>query len=167
MRLSISAMALAAVALGAVCGMASAASPWFSGYIDPGNNYRYYAYTDWDTPLFGGGILPDSSVFGAAPPAYRVDGHVIFEADGTGLSMVIESTGSYATHPGLSVGSIQPVSFQFSNWFSSPGFPPVSDTRGDHDANFLNIVSGLIVPEPTSVTILGAASLALLVRRRG
>lgn len=156
---------LAAVVTGLVCGIASAASPWFSGYLNPANDYRYYAYTDWDTPLFGGGIQPDSSVFGASPPAYRVDGHVVFEADGTGFATAIESTGSYATHPGLSVGSIQPVSFQFSNWFSSPGFPPVSDTRGDHDANFLNIVSGLI-PEPGSIVILAFGALALAGRRR-
>ena len=148
-----------------VCGTASAASPWFSGYLNPSNSYRYYAFTDWDTPLFGAGIQPDSALFGNAPPAYRVDGHVILEADGTGFATVIESTGSCASAAGLSVGSIQPISFQSTNWFSSPGFPPVSDTRGDYNANFLNIVSG-VVPEPTSLTLLAVGGTVLLARRR-
>src|SRR3990172_9536739 len=82
---------LAVAFLGMICGLTPtgsllwAASPWFSGYLDPSNNYRYYAFTDWDTPLFGVGIQPDTAAFGIAAPAYRVDGHVIFEADGTGF----------------------------------------------------------------------------------
>jgi hypothetical protein len=154
------------VAIGMMCGSASAASPWFSGYLDPSNSYRYFTHTDWDTPLFGVGIQPDTDVFGIAPPAYRVDGHVIFEADGTGFSTVIESTGSFATAPGFTIGSIQPLSSSFfADPLCNPGFPPVSDTRGDYNANFLNIVSGP-VPEPASLTLFALGGVALLCRIR-
>jgi hypothetical protein len=162
-RLSVVAIA---VAIAMVGGAASAASPWFSGYLNPSNNYRYYAFTDWDTPLFGSGSMPDTNVFGIAPPAYRVDGHVIFEADGSGFANVIESTGSYATLAGLTVGSVHPVSFQSANWFSNPGFPPVSDTRGDYNAQFLNVVSEQ-VPEPASLgMIVGAAAMLVAAVQR-
>ncbi len=153
------------VAIGTMCGTASAASPWFSGYLDPSNSYRYFAHTDWDSPLFGVGIQPDTDVFGIAAPAYRVDGHVIYEADGTGMSVVIESTGSFSTHASYDLGSTQSIASLFADPFFNPGFPPVSDTRGDYNANFLNIVSGQ-VPEPSSFTILALGSVALLARRR-
>jgi hypothetical protein len=118
---------------------AQAAWPWFSGYLNPTNSYRLYAYTDWDTPLFGAGIYPDTDCLGVAPPDYRVDGHVVFEADGTGNCIVIESTGSHmGTEP---VGSIYPVSFQFANWFSNPASAPASDTRHDYSSVFLNILA--------------------------
>jgi PEP-CTERM motif len=153
------------VTVAAMCGTASAASPWFSGYLDPSNNYRYYAFSDWDTPLFGAGILPDSDLYGIAAPDHLVDGHVIFEADGTGSAKVIETTGSYSTLAGFTLGSVQPISFQFSNWFSNPGYVPVNDTRHDYSAEFLNIVSGQ-VPEPASLTAMALGSVALLARRR-
>jgi hypothetical protein len=41
---------------------ASAGSLWFSGYVNPANDYRFYATTDWDTPLYGVGIQPDSAM---------------------------------------------------------------------------------------------------------
>jgi hypothetical protein len=118
---------------------ARAAWPWFSGYLNPANSYRIYAYTDWDESLFGVGIYPDTDCLGVAPPNYRVDGHVVLEADGTGNCVVIASTGSHmATEP---VGSIYPVSFQFANWFSNPASAPASDTRHDYSSAFLNILS--------------------------
>jgi len=125
---------------------ARAAWPWFSGYINPANAYRIYGWTDWDTPLWGVGIDPDTDCLGNQPPGYRVDGHVVYEADGTGNCVVIESTGSYSNNPGTSVGSINPVSVQFGGWWQSPSSAPASDTRHDWDSNFLNIVSDLVPP---------------------
>ncbi len=154
------------VAIGMMCGTASAASPWFSGYLDPSNDYRYFTHTDWDTPLFGIGIQPDTDVFGIAAPAYRVDGHVVYEADGTGFATVIEATGSFATTPAYMVGSVRSIPLIADN-FWHPSFPPVSDTRGDFNENFLNIVSGPVsVPEPASLTILALGGVALLYRLR-
>jgi hypothetical protein len=123
---------------------ARAGWPWFSGYINPTNSYRIYAWTDWDTPLYGAGIQPDSDCLGVHPPGYRVDGHVVYEADGTGNCVVIESTGSCSANAALQVGSIHPVSVQFGGWWQSPGSQPASDTRHDWDGNFLNIVSDLV-----------------------
>jgi len=123
---------------------AQAESPWFKGYVNPTNSYRIYAWTDWDTPLWGVGILPDSNCLGAQPPGYRVDGHVVYEADGSGNCVVIESTGSYSTYPATSVGSIHPVSVQFGGWWQSPSSAPASDTRHDWDTTFLNILSDLV-----------------------
>jgi hypothetical protein len=123
---------------------ARADHPWFKGYINPDNGYRIFAFTDWDTPLFGGGIQPDLSCLGISPPAYRVDGHVMYEADGTGNCTVIQSTGSYSTDPLFLVGSVHPVSVQFAFWHGNPSGPPASDTRHDWDQNFLNILSGRV-----------------------
>ena len=135
---------------------ALAGSLWFSGYINPDNNYRYYATADWDTPLYGVGIQPDTGLYGISAPSWRVDGHLILEADGTGFAKVIESTGSLASW--AYVGRVLPVSWQFGGWWQSPGYPATSDTRHDWDANFLNIVSGLVVqspvPEPESYAML-------------
>jgi hypothetical protein len=153
------------IAISMMCGTASAASPWFNGYLDPSNSYRYFAHTDWDTPLFGVGIQPDTDVFGIAAPAYRVDGHVVYEADGTGSATVIESTGSFATTPAYLVGSVHLIPSLFADPFFNPGFPPVTDTRGDYNANFLNIVSGP-VPEPASLTLFALGGVALLCRIR-
>lgn len=137
---------------------AQAGWPWFSGYLNPANSYRIYAWTDWDTPLWGGGISPDTACMGATPPGYRVDGHVVYAADGSGNCVVIESTGSYSTSPGTAVGSVHPVSVQFGAWWQSPSSPPASDSRHDWDANFLNIVAD---PIPT-LTILSAGTNCLL-----
>ncbi len=123
---------------------AKADHPWFKGYIDPNNGYRIFAWTDWDTPLFGDGIQPDLPCLGISPPAYRVDGHVVFEADGTGYCTVIESTGSHSTLPGESVGTVHPVSIQFAVWCNNPSGPPASDTRHDWDEHFLNILSDAV-----------------------
>lgn len=117
-----------------------AAFPWFSGYVNPTNSYRIYAFTDWDTPLFGAGIYPDTDCFGVQSPNYRVDGHMVLAADGTGNCVVIEATGSYSG----SLGATYPVSFQFSGWWCNPASAPTSDTRHDWDNNFLNIVSDLV-----------------------
>jgi hypothetical protein len=124
---------------------ARASWPWFSGYINANNSYRTYAYTDWDTPLFGGGIQPDSNCLGVSPPNYKVDGHVVFEADGAGFCKIIEATGSCSQW----LGQVYPVSIQFSQWFSNPSAPPASDTRHDWDPNFLNVLSELIPPPAT------------------
>ena len=123
---------------------ARASWPWFSGYINPTNSYRIYAWTDWDTPLWSVGIYPDTDCLGISPPNYRVDGHVVYEADGTGNCVVIESSGSYSTNPGTSVGSIQPVTVQFGGWWQSPASAPASDTRHDWDSNFLNVLNDLV-----------------------
>ena len=120
---------------------ARAGWPWFSGYINPTNSYRICGWTDWDTPLWNAGIMPDSDCLGAQPPGYRVDGHVVYEADGTGMCVVIESTGSYGSNPATAVGSIHPVSVQFGGWWQSPASAPASDARHDWDGNFLNILS--------------------------
>jgi hypothetical protein len=120
---------------------ARAGWPWFSGYINPTNSYRIYAWTDWDTPLYGAGIMPDSDCLGVQAPGYRVDGHVVYEADGTGNCVVIESTGSCAGNAALQVGSIHPVSVQFAGWWCNPSSAPASDTRHDWSSEFLNIVS--------------------------
>jgi hypothetical protein len=121
---------------------AQATWPWFSGYIDPGNSYRIYAYTDWDTPLFGSGIYPDIDCLGISPPDHRVDGHMVFKADGSGSCTIIEATGSCSVW----LGQVFPVSIQFSQWFSNPSSPPASDTRHDWSSDFLNILSD---PVPT------------------
>jgi len=123
---------------------ARAENPWFKGYINPANSYRIYAWTDWDTPIWGIGIVHDSTCLGAQPPDYRVDGHVVYEADGSGNCVVIESTGSYSTLSSTMVGSVHPVSVQFGGWWQSPPGPPASDTRHDWDANFLNMLSDLV-----------------------
>ena len=133
----------------AICIMAVALSsltvradgPWFSGYIDQTNSYRRYTFCDWDTALYGVGIDPDSDFLGIQPPSYRVDGHVVYEADGTGNCVVIESTGSLSTTPIYLVGSVHPVSVQYEYWYSNPSSAPASDTRHDMDINFLNILS--------------------------
>lgn len=138
---------------------AYAASPWFSGYLNPANNYRYYGFSDWDTLLFGGGIQPDSSLLGVSPPSHRVDGHVVLEADGTGFAKVAESTGSYAVRSDFAIGTVYPVSFQFSNWWSNPGTPPISDTRGDFNSQFINIVSGPVGQvATTTINVSGSVS---------
>jgi hypothetical protein len=136
---------------------AHAGWPWFSGYINPTNSYSIYAFTDWDTPLFGVGIYPDTDCLGISPPNYRVDGHVVYEADGTGNCVVIESTGSYSNLTGCAVGSIQPVSVQFGGWWQSPSSAPASDTRHDWDSDFLNILSNLV--PPLSITASGTICL--------
>jgi hypothetical protein len=136
------AICIMAVALSTITARAS--WPWFSGYINPTNSYRIYAYTDWDTPLFGVGIYPDTDCLGVAPPDYRVDGHVIFEADGSGTCKIIEATGSCS----IWLGQVYPVSIQYSAWFSNPSSPPASDTRHDWSSNFLNILSDQ-VPQMT------------------
>lgn len=136
------AICIMAVALSSLTARAS--WPWFSGYINPTNSYRIYAWTDWDTPLWSVGINPDSNCLGIQPPGYRVDGHVVYEADGSGNCVVIESTGSYSANPNTSVGSIHPVSVQFGGWWQSPSSAPASDTRHDWNSNFLNILSGLV-----------------------
>jgi hypothetical protein len=178
-----SSLALAAVvATGMMGGPALAvtvSNGFFGGFLDPGNRYRFFTHTDWDTPLFGVGIEPDTDVFGIAAPAHRVDGHVTFEADGLGNATVVESTGSFGAHPDFDLGSIQPITFSFfTDTFSGPGFPPVSDTRGDFNAQFLNILSGPVdappdgdgVPEPVTASLgvmsLAALSLTMLRRRR-
>ncbi len=130
-----------------------AAWPWFSGYLNPNNSYSLYAYTDWDNPLFGGGIDPDSDVLGISPPAHRVDGHVVFQADGTGYCKIIEATGSCSQW----LGNVYPVSKQFSEWFSNPSSPPASDTRHDWDSNFLNILSGPVVNLPILTVVAAGA----------
>jgi hypothetical protein len=117
-----------------------AISPWFSGYMNSTNSYRIYAFTDWDTTLMGAGILPDSDCLGIQPPSYRVDGHVVWEADGTGNCIVIEATGSYSVRSDTKVGSIFSVSIQHSQWFNSPSLAPASDTRADYSNQFLNIL---------------------------
>jgi hypothetical protein len=139
---------------------ARAAWPWFNGYQNATNSYRIYAFTDWDTPLFGVGISPDTDCLGIAPPVYRVDGHVVYEADGTGNCVVIESTGSYAVS--LPLGSIHSVtSAQFGGWWQNPGSAPPSDTRHDWSSQFLNIVSDPVsLVEPTNATPI-RASIAL------
>ena len=147
----------------AICILAAALSPlaaragwpWFSGYINPTNSYRIYAWTDWDGPLWGAAIYPDSDCLGNPPPDHRVDGHVVYQADGTGNCVVIESTGSYSSYPDTAVGSIHPVSVQFGGWWQSPGSPPASDTRHDWDGNFLNIVSD---PVPTLTITLSSTN---------
>ncbi len=132
-------VALCTIAISGPPVAARAAWPWFSGYSNPANSYRLYAYTDWDTPLFGAGLEPDTDCLGVAPPGYRVDGHVVLRADGTGNCSVVESTGSHmATEP---VGAVFPVSFQFANWFSNPAAAPASDTRHDYSGVFLNILA--------------------------
>ena len=132
---------------------ARAGWPWFSGYINPTNSYRIYAWTDWDTPLYGVGIMPDSDCLGIQPPGYRVDGHVVYEADGTGNCVVIESTGSCGANAALLVGSIHPVSVQFGGWWQSPSSAPASDTRHDWSSEFLNVLSD---PVPTlTITLSG------------
>lgn len=152
------AICIAAVALSSVS--AHAAWPWFSGYIDSTNSYRLYAFTDWDTPLFGAGISPDTDCLGVVSPAYRVDGHVVYEALGTGNCVVIESTGSYAVS--VPLGSIHPVaSSQFSGWWQNPAGAPTSDTRHDWSSQFLNIVSDPVgVLQPTNALPI-SASIAL------
>lgn len=119
--------------------------PWFSGYISANNSYRTYAYTDWDTPLFGAGIQPDSNCLGVSPPSYRVDGHVVFQADGTGYCKIVEATGSCSQW----LGQVYPISIQFSQWFSNPSAQPASDTRHDWDPSFLNVLSDLVPPPAT------------------
>lgn len=142
-------MAVACVSFPALAGW-----PWFSGYVNPGNNYRIYAWTDWDAPLWNGGIFPDTDCLGVSSPGYRVDGHVVYEADGRGNCVVIESTGSYSTNPDTAVGSIHPVSVQFGGWWQSPASAPASDLRHDWDSHFLNIVSSLV---PTLIPALHIA----------
>lgn len=152
------AIGIAAVALSSVS--AHAAWPWFSGYINSTNSYRIYAFTDWDTPLFGVGIYPDTDCLGVESPAYRVDGHVVYEADGTGNCVAIESTGSYAVS--VPLGSIHPVaSSQFGGWWQNPASAPISDTRHDWSSQFLNVVSDPVgVLQPTNATPI-SASIAL------
>lgn len=142
---------------------------WFSGYINPANDYRYYATTDWDSPLYNVGIQPDTDLYGITPPSRRVDGHMILEADGTGFAKVIESTGSLATW--AHIGDVFSVTWQFTNWWSNPGYQATSDTRHDWNADFLNIVSDPVVqasvPEPESYTLVfaGLGLLGLFGRR--
>lgn len=148
---------------------ASAGPLWFSGYIDHANDYRYYAFTDWDSPLYGIGIEHDTSLFGINAPDRRVDGHLILEADGTGFAKVVESTGSLVSW--APIGQVFSVSFQFGGWWQSPGYPATLDTRHDWDANFLNIVSGPVaapVPEPETYAMMlaGLGLLGVVARRR-
>jgi hypothetical protein len=134
-----------------------ATSPWFSGYMNSTNSYRIYAFTDWDTPLFGTGIMPDSDCLGIQPPSYRVDGHVVWEADGTGNCIVIEATGSYSLRSDTKVGSIFSVSIQHSQWFNSPSIVPTSDTRADYSSQFLNVLADPIAVN-TNTPLLHASS---------
>jgi hypothetical protein len=133
---------------------ARAAWPWFSGYLNASNSYSIYAYTDWDSPLFGGGMDPDTDVLGIFPPAHRVDGHVVYQADGTGNCKIIEATGSCSAW----LGNVYPVSIQFSTWFGNPSSPPASDTRHDWDSNFLNILSSPVVSLPTLTVVISGAN---------
>jgi hypothetical protein len=133
---------------------ARAAWPWFSGYLNATNSYRIYAYTDWDSPLFGAGMDPDTDVLGISPPNHRVDGHVVYQADGTGNCTIIEATGSCSGW----VGQVYPVSIQFSTWFGNPSSQPASDTRHDWDSNFLNILSSPVVTLPTLTVVSSGAN---------
>lgn len=76
----------------------------------------------------------------------------MFEADGSGNCVVIESTGSHAVSE--PVGSIHPVvSTQFGGWWQNPAKTPTSDTRHDWSSNFLNIVSDPVgALTPTNAT---------------
>lgn len=158
---------LMAVFLGSLSAQAN--GPWFSGYMNPTNSYRIYAFTDWDTPLFGPGILPDTDCLGVQPPNYTVDGHVVFEADGTGNCVVIEATGSYSVQPGFTIGSVYPVSVQSSSWFNGPSNVPTSDTRDDYSSQFLNIVADPVnsqaatngAPVQASIALTGALTVAV------
>lgn len=117
----------------------------FKGYQNGDTYYQRYAFTDWDTPLFGGGTLPDSTLYGVVAPGYRVDGHVILEADGTGYCTVIESTGSYAVRQGFMVGARHPIAFQSNQWFNTGSGTIRSDNRFDKAAGFYNLMDGPVI----------------------
>lgn len=141
------AICLLALAVSSMC--ARAEWPWFSGFLNTNNSYRIFAHTDWDSSLFGVGIDPDSDCLGIAAPPRKVDGHVVYEADGSGNCVVIESTGSFGGNPQYLLGSVHPVSVvQYVDPFFNPPNLPASDTRHDRDSNFLNILSDPVPPRP-------------------
>jgi hypothetical protein len=139
---------------GAACMVALAVSsisaraewPWFSGFVNTNNSYRIFAHTDWDAPLFGAGIDPDSDCLGIQAPQRRVDGHVVYEADGTGNCVVIEATGSFSSMLG-SVDTVVSVQYM-SDPYVNPPSAPASDTRHDYNGNFLNILSDPVSSGP-------------------
>ena len=84
---------------------------YFKGFQDCGTYYKTFTFTDWDVPLYGVGIEPDSNVGPFVAPSYRVDGHATFTADGTGQCIVTESTGSVAGVGHFPVGSTWSVAY--------------------------------------------------------
>ncbi|MEI6035096.1 MAG: hypothetical protein WCS65_12565 [Verrucomicrobiae bacterium] len=75
---------------------------FFAGYLDSGTLFARYAIYDYDSNCFGWGV--DEGV------GWTVDGHFVFEATGGGQCVIVESTGSYATNAGNTVGTVWKIS---------------------------------------------------------
>ena len=105
---------------------------YFRGFVNCGYFYKRFTFTDWDTPLFGVGIQPDTNVGPFTAPSYRVDGHVTFEALGDGRCVVINSTGSELFPPAnLPIGTIKTVAWVQSTF--APNWNVVNDYYASPD----------------------------------
>ena len=71
----------------------------FVGYLDASTFFSRYTIWDWDSCILGG-------YSGCMEAGYLVDGHTTWEAVGEGLAVVVEATGSYATYPGYTLGTV-------------------------------------------------------------
>jgi len=77
--------------------------PYFDGFVYPEHKYSTVVLFDWDTCLFSGGIIDQSStpiIVGSnqySTSLWPVDGHVKVKATGINVGIVTEVTGGYAS----------------------------------------------------------------------
>jgi len=129
---------------------------YFQGYQNPNNLYKRYALFDWDEPLYSQGIFDSNAVESgvSSAPDYLVDGHWIWEADGTGGCKVVESTGAYAER--FPVGTQSSVDAVMGSY---EGYPPygfvVSDNSSDNSGTGRQTFANLwdIKTEQNSISI--------------
>lgn len=88
--------------------------PYFDGFVYPERKYSTVVVFDWDTCLFSGGIIDQSStpiIVGSeqySTSLWPVDGHVKVMATGNNVGIVTEVTGGYASQ--FPLGSTQAIS---------------------------------------------------------
>ena len=86
------------------CQRVIVATDYWPGFSDIGTLFSRYTVYDWDSCILGGYSGIDESGLG-----WIVDGHISWESIGGGQCQIVEATGSYATYPGLTLGTVMPI----------------------------------------------------------